>query len=80
MMLGVESKWIESLWPLACSNGGPSSFIRLVREPPAMTRSSAAFAVVAGSRARADIKADIKAASVSDGIGMICSSFWRAWP
>src|SRR5664279_5100870 len=42
-MLGVESKWIESLWPLAFSNCGPSCLNSGTSEPPATTLSSAAL-------------------------------------
>ena len=42
MMLGVESKWIDSLWPDAFSNGAARAFKEAVIEPPAMTLSSAA--------------------------------------
>jgi hypothetical protein len=40
--LGVESKWITSLCPKACSNWGASSVSQAVVEPPARTLSSAA--------------------------------------
>src|SRR5947209_8163767 len=48
MMLGVESKWVESLWPVAFSNSGVSAFKETIIEPPAITLSSTARA--AGDR------------------------------
>src|SRR5882757_1057906 len=61
--LGVESKTIVSLWPVACSKRGLSSFKLTVMEPPARTLSSAACVVVAiGERvvARPRIEAAIE--------------------
>src|ERR1700759_1667737 len=46
MMLGVESKWIESVCPLAFSNCGPSSLNNGASEPPAMSLSSEALLAV----------------------------------
>jgi hypothetical protein len=42
MMLGVESKWLTNLWPVAFSNCGAIAFIEAVIEPPTITLSSAA--------------------------------------
>src|SRR4051812_3002049 len=44
MMFGVESKWVESLWPVAFSNSGVSAFRQTIIEPPAITLSSTASA------------------------------------
>src|SRR5437660_5533209 len=48
MMLGVESKWIDSLWPEAFSNGAARAFMDAVIDPPAITLSSAAWSEAAG--------------------------------
>src|SRR5262245_49966192 len=64
MMLGVESKWIDNLYPDAFPNGAARAFIGAVIEPPAMTLSSAAsrgvkvMANIADSRITADFSND----------------------
>src|SRR6267142_176448 len=52
MMLGVESKWLTSLWPVAFSNAGAIAFNDAVIEPPPITLSSAAPAEVAAAMMR----------------------------
>src|SRR3954463_10947270 len=66
MMLGVESKWETSLWPLALSNSGASALVAAVIEPPAITLSSAASATGDSSK----VAPNIDAAIVSDGFVM----------
>src|SRR5882672_4963084 len=56
MMLGVESKWLTSLWPVAFSNAGAIAFIDAVIEPPAITLSSAACSDEAAMARIPDIK------------------------
>lgn len=45
---GVAANVMSSLWPVAASNLGPSSFRLAVIEPPAMTLSSAACTAAIG--------------------------------
>src|SRR6476620_10728583 len=52
MMLGVESKWLTSLWPVAFSNSGAIAFNEAVIEPPPMTLSSTAPSEVAAAMTR----------------------------
>src|ERR1700704_2928592 len=49
--LGVESKTMVSLWPVALSKRGLRSFKLTVMEPPARTLSSAVCAPAIGARA-----------------------------
>src|ERR1700754_463176 len=69
MMLGVESKWVTSLWPVAFSKSGASAFMMTVIDPPAITLSSAASATGDSTSAAANI--DVAAAS--DDFFMIAS-------
>src|SRR5579863_5709542 len=63
--LGVESKTIVSLWPVACSKRGLSSFKLTVMEPPARTLSSAACAPAIGDKATAKPSSDAVIEDVS---------------
>jgi hypothetical protein len=74
MMLGVESKWLTSLWPVAFSNAGAIAFIEVVIEPPAITLSSVACSDVAAAMARIP---DIKLTTVNSGFPMTLSRFQR---
>src|SRR5450631_2160666 len=69
MMLGVVSKWIASLWPLAFSNCGASSLNRGTSEPPATTLISAALRSVADDIA--STRPSIDAAAAGKSIFMI---------
>src|ERR1700738_509607 len=73
MMLGVESKWVTSLWPVAFSNSGASAFSEAVIEPPAITLSSTASA----TGDRTSVAANIDAAAASNGFFMISSWLWK---